>query len=270
MYNFQPSFPFTSGAITEFVSYLHLRGQAPSTIATHLSGISYFHKIYNLPDPTQSYQVRQAQTGGRRLNPHVDQRLPITKDILYQLCSCIPDLAPNAYMASLFQSLFLLMFHAFLRVGEVAVSGQQTNHILTIDQLHISYMEAKPIALTIHFNSFKHSNGSPVKLRIPIQQDPCPVKFLLQFLKQRGNSPGHLFVTLMKQTISRHQVAEFLSIALQYAGYKPDNYNTHSFRIGAATYAASQGYTPLQIQQMGRWKSDAFYQYLRPAVLAVL
>ena len=30
----------------------------------------------------------------------------------------------------------------------------------------------------------------------------------------------------------------------------------HSFRIGAATHAASIGYSDIQIQKMGRWKSS--------------
>ena len=37
----------------------------------------------------------------------------------------------------------------------------------------------------------------------------------------------------------------------------------HSFRIGAATFAATQGYTAQQIQAMGRWKSSAFQRYVR-------
>jgi len=267
MFNFHPVFPYTSRDIAAFVSYLHLHGHAPSTIATHLSGISHYHKLHGLPDPTQSYQVRQAQRGGRRLHPQNDQRLPITKEMLHQLFHAIPQLAPNAYMAALYQALFLLMFHGFLRVGEVTVSGSQANHTLTMDQIRISYNRSQPIAMTVNFNSFKHSNGSQAKLRIPAQQFPCPVQSLLHFLRHRGTNPGHLFVTPLKQTLSRHQLAQFLHLVVQYAGYNPVKYNTHSFRIGAATHAASQGFTPLQIQQMGRWKSDAFYQYLRPQIM---
>lgn len=40
-------------------------------------------------------------------------------------------------------------------------------------------------------------------------------------------------------------------------------YQTHSFRIGAATTAVARGFTELQIQHIGRLKSNAFKKYIR-------
>jgi hypothetical protein len=46
-------------------------------------------------------------------------------------------------------------------------------------------------------------------------------------------------------------------------------YKAHSFRIGAATHAASRGYSDQDIQIMGRWHSDAFKKYIRIPVLQI-
>ena len=46
-------------------------------------------------------------------------------------------------------------------------------------------------------------------------------------------------------------------------------YKGHSFRIGAATFAAECGFSDAQIRLMGRWQSDAFRKYIRsPSLVA--
>ena len=42
------------------------------------------------------------------------------------------------------------------------------------------------------------------------------------------------------------------------------HYNTHSFRIGAATSASPANISDTHIQMLGRWRSNAFQRYIRP------
>jgi hypothetical protein len=50
---------------------------------------------------------------------------------------------------------------------------------------------------------------------------------------------------------------------LQKAGIDPLKYNTHSFRIGAATTAAAKGIEDSVIKTLGRWESLAHLQYVK-------
>ena len=54
-----------------------------------------------------------------------------------------------------------------------------------------------------------------------------------------------------------------LNNILQEAGLNANHYNTHSFRIGAATSAQDSGISDANIQMLGRWKSDAYKLYIR-------
>jgi hypothetical protein len=54
-----------------------------------------------------------------------------------------------------------------------------------------------------------------------------------------------------------------LQAALQRAGIQQENYNGHSFRIGAATTAAQKGLEDSLIQTLGRWKSGAYKVYIK-------
>ena len=50
--------------------------------------------------------------------------------------------------------------------------------------------------------------------------------------------------------------------ALQAVGLPESQFAGHSFRIGAATTAASAGIEDSTIQMLGRWNSTAFLQYI--------
>lgn len=76
------SFPFSVIIICNFVGDLFTQGLGPATITSHVSAISYVHKLYNVFDPTHSFIVRKILKGSHNLSKSVDTRLPITKSIL--------------------------------------------------------------------------------------------------------------------------------------------------------------------------------------------
>ena len=62
--------------------------------------------------------------------------------------------------------------------------------------------------------------------------------------------------------LTRQQFALLISNTLKLAGIDDKHYNTHSFRIGAATSAKEAGFSDVQIKMLGRWKSEAHQLYV--------
>ena len=168
-------------------------------------------------------------------------------------CNC--KLASSPFEQSLFPAMFSLMFHALLRLGEVTDSP----HNLQYHSLSLTKH-----ALAITFTSFKHSLGHPVTINIKASSSPaCPVRLMHYYLTLRGHGPGPLFMFYNRSPITPSYFRSFLKSSLALAGLSSLRITPHSFRIGAATYAASTGSTSEQIKTLGRWRSTAFNKYIR-------
>jgi len=78
-------FPSTQTMVAHFISHLFVQNYQPSTIASYVSAISYVHKIKNMPDPTASFRIKKILKGTQNLRKSVDTRMPMTRDILFDL-----------------------------------------------------------------------------------------------------------------------------------------------------------------------------------------
>ena len=68
--------------------------------------------------------------------------------------------------------------------------------------------------------------------------------------------------------ITRPYFAQCLCQALSFSGLDTKLYKSHSFQIGAASWAAAKGMSDAQIRTFGRWKLNTFLRYIRTPTLA--
>ena len=184
-----------------------------------------------------------------------DGRLPVTPSILGKILQASQTTISNIYDRCTFQAMCSLAFHALLRVGEMTAS--QNN--LQIDCIHI---EAD--FLTLQFKTYKYSEGSSSMHRVNAHPSKfhCPVRNMSNYLALRGSAPGPLFIA-SGHAVNRQQFTKELQNALAFIGLPSSRYTSHSFRIGAASFMASQGASDAQIKRAGRWSSSAFFAYVR-------
>jgi len=258
------SFPVNFTHLQQFVAFLHCAKIQPSSVQTILSAINFIQKSVDGPDIFQHFFINRIMMGYKKLSiSHSDARQPITVDILFQLCSAINHISTCTYTKILIQSMFLLSFYALLRVGEITVTSQLTPNpnLLMRDNLSICPSTGQ---VTVIFTAFKHSvPGSPTTLVISPNSGLYSLPITLaNYLRQRGSLPGPLFL-YKKAAVSRNFYNNILQQCLKFIGLDQSKYKTHSFRIGSATSAAERGISALQLQHMGRWRSNAYQKYIR-------
>jgi len=86
---------------------------------------------------------------------------------------------------------------------------------------------------------------------------------MLSYLATRGSQAGPLFVTKQGKGLTCQMFSSALNILLTRLKLDCRSYNTHSFRIGAATSAAQAMIPDNQIKMLGRWQSDAYQCYIK-------
>ena len=117
-------------------------------------------------------------------------------------------------------------------------------------------------AIIVTFRNYSDP-AVPVDIFLYRKKPMCPVSTVLAYLGLRGTSPGPLFRWPDASPISRTFFTKTLSDALRYCNLNGEGYTSHSFRIGAASWAAAKGMPDAPIIAFGRWKSNAFLRYIR-------
>ena len=256
--------PASEHIVALYATHLHHIGLKHSTIRTHLSAIAFYHKINSFPDPTKSFIINKLLTAYQRHDKPQPTRRPITSDLLLRILRCISATTLPSYHKFLFRALFSVMYFAALRVSEVTHSFSN-NHNLTSEQVKVIHKGPRAL-IRIEFSSYKHSQGCPTPVVVhPTSSAGCPVELYMQYMTVRpssNNAPA--FCLQDSSPLSRPIVVETLRTLLLQLGFNSEEYNTHSFRIGRATDMSREGFSNTQIATLGRWKSNAFLQYIKP------
>ena len=249
--------PYPLPDLLAFLTFLHRKGLACSTIRTYLSALSYYNKLKGGIDATKFFAVQQLLTGLGNLASPQRKRLPLYPSHIKTLISALYSSAYPSYSIALFAAMLSLGFALALRIGEMTKS----RHNLALEDisLHDSYC-------VVSFTSYKHSKASYPMVHVikSSSLDICPIPFLRHYLTLRGTSPGPFFLLHMA-AVPRKTFSDVFKHLISLSGFK-GYFSPHSLRIGAATNWSHSGLSDSQIRQRGRWRSDAFKSYIRGVI----
>ena len=259
--------PVSVNSLALFISYLSARKFASSTILTYVSALSYVHKLSNLPDPSKNFLVQKLLTAHDRLHSAPDVGLPITFGFAppstpfksHQFFFSFSEVVVQNNVSGSF--LWLFSF------GWTHGQGANLRPLVHVEDRSFQSRHSCVNSASIVIKGFKHdTNGSPFSVNLESAEDVefCPVHYLRQYSSLRGSAPGPLFCFAGGAPVKTPHFTQQLRRALIFCGLDSSRYKSHSFRIGASSWAAEKGLSDAHwIRHLGRWKSDAFKLYVR-------
>lgn len=260
--NTQP-FPVQQPYLQYFVTAL-ARRLSYRTIKVYLSGIQY-HSVRhgyqsNIAAMDQLYYllrgIRRSQ-GNSHMRP---RRAPITISNMYSLLNFIRASQYHPTDQLMLRSAVTLAFFGLLRSAEYTSPSPSTFDLtVTLLPSDVSILPDMSM-LYVHI---KASKTDPFKsgctIRIATTNNVlCPVQAFHDFITVHPGPHRPLFIFNNGSFLTRLDITNLLLAALP----SNTNLNTHSFRIGGASAAASAGVPDSTIQVLGRWSSNAFRRYL--------
>ncbi|KAI2666821.1 hypothetical protein H4Q32_026527 [Labeo rohita] len=257
-------------SICNFVTHAHsnLKIRA-STVQTYLSGINF---ILKLATGEQCHSISHSHVtmlikGLRKREPASSaRRLPLTSDLLSQ---CICTLRSGYMSPSIDRTLecmFLLAFFGFLRCSELAPSTSAFNPAIHPSLSDISAHTPDSLIYTLKKSKTDQFGKSCPIYIFRLNSFISPFEPISEYVLSRyanNSSPQEpLFLTENGKMATRFWFNKHFLKVLSASGISPEHYSLHSFRIGAATTAASAGISDETTRVMGRWSSEAYRLYI--------
>ena len=262
--------PATQRTITYFTAALSLRQLAPPTIKVYLSAVASWHREHGYCDPCRKNPllalVKRGATRAHTRPPAL--REPITTNILRRLLQVTrTDRRILHQDRRMLIAAFCVAFHGLLRVSEFTSPAAARFDPLSCTTLADLRWTSTSLHLTLKQSKTDKSGKGQLVILPRLKGPTCPHTAMTKYLK--GRKPHHprmepLFRLATGKRLTQLRFRYLLRRQIQRAGLNPQSFNTHSFRIGAATSAAQAGVPAKVIKRLGRWRSRAYRSYIRP------
>lgn len=257
-----------------YVSYCFcVRHIKHTTVKTYLSGIRYeytMNGVHTLFDESGHGSLNRLQLilrGYKKLQGSAAvKRLPITYSVLQSILDVLDHHVFGPFNDLVLQAMCITAFLGFLRVSEFTCTGHFDPDInLCIGDIIFNDKD-KTVAINL-----KVSKTDPFRQGIVISlygtgHSVCPYNILKKVKQVRltcgARSMDPFFVDNAGKCFTRTMFLDKLRIVLVRVGVDANLYNTHSFRIGAASTAASVRLEDHLIKTLGRWNSDSYLRYI--------
>jgi len=274
-------FPLQPPMILAFIGYLmEHRGIKAKSINQYLSGLRMLHLVRGLECPLLRPAIVQAVLKGREnfdeevaRHDFKNKRLPVTLEVMKMINILSGKQNWTQKKEKLVMAVCTILFSGGLRGGELLCTDEYSfdplNTCLRKDlwivkkQVQGRWREILCIRLKSSKESRSYCRGQIIEVFDMKGSIFCPVKALKEYwglcFGADKNAPA--FRSDSGMCYRKAQLNKDLKTMLK-PWIKYGSISCHSFRSGLASLLASGGISDSEIQQMGRWTSDAFKRYI--------
>ena len=268
-YSVTDPFPVTEHLLCAFAAHSADAGLAGQTNKSYLTAVRNTQLSLGFPDPREQSSLpilKRVQAGIARVRLGRGQpsriRLPITAQILRQIKQ---ELSRTAHPERLL--LWAVCCTGFCRLGELLLSSQSAftprRHLAWGDMVVDNPQTASMVRYHLKQSKTDQAGQGVDIILGRTGLDLCPVTAVLSYVAARGGRAGPFFLTTAGVPLTKQAFISELRKLLRTIGLPDESYAGHSYRIGAATFAALAGIENSTIQLLGRWQSSAFLRYIR-------
>ena len=267
--------PWSEREAVIFTAWCIQRNLAASTIKQYISGIKAAHKREGLNTEAWDHSLVKTIIKGRENSQEKrKQKIAMSPGLMLEIKRYIIRSSLTYLDKCILWACCTLMFCGSLRGGEVL--GDEENafdrrNILMEEDVKIKNTRLvdgrriKMISCTIR-NPKELPGCSEVEVEMFSTGNKfCPVQAVEKVKAARMDNGELPFATLTSgKILTKSRLNKFLKAALcNVVRYEDWTVSSHSFRAGIATGMARCGYSDEEIRRQGRWRSDAFLQYIR-------
>ena len=238
------------------------------TAQVYMSGLRTFFIEHGFSNPFKEFDLLRLTLQGLKREQGQQPRRPrkpITPSLLKQLSERLHHDQASDHDKAMLWAAFTTAFFGFLRVSEFTSQGQHDPRVhLTVNDVRIQQSYASIRIKTSKVDPYRKGH----KVHLAANHGPlCPVTALARYAYRRltASRVAPFFQFDSGRPLTRKSLAFHLHRLLKGVGMRAVSYNTHSFRIGAATAAARAGMPGWSIRRLGRWHSSAYHGYISAA-----
>ena len=248
------------------------RGIQSATIKSYVSAIKKTLKLDGYEWNDNLILLEALVKACRLLNDTVKTRLPIQIGLLELILFEVQRIFTQGYIISLYQALFAMAYYGLMRISELA-TGTEGNHYIRAKDVHVGSNKNK-ILLVLYTSKTHGKESYPQQIKITAipnedvrrKKHFCPFKLLNDYMARRGDYDDldePFFIFGGKLPVKAAQVRKVLKICVGRLNLNPDLYDCQSFRSGMASDMARNNFSVSRIKEIGRWKSNAVYKYIK-------
>ena len=270
--------------IVLFVAYLIKNNKKSMTVKSYISAIKAGLTGVNIHLCQDEYLLKSLTKACKLKNDKFRIRLPIQKGMLQILIRNTIDFYSNngqRYLAILYSTMMSTAYYGLFRIGEITYS----DHLICAANVHVASNKKKLLFVltsskthlegstpqTVKISSFT-TDRNPVGPVLQHKNSPltvekyCPYSMLQQYIKNRKNYKSDsepFFIFRDRFVILPYVFAKVFKNMIHISGFDNSIYSAHSLQAGRSLDLLEMGFSVETIRKLGRWKSNAIYNYLK-------